>query len=227
MTSATTSGTTNSTTSAPTGRAGPGELTVVGTARWPDPNASTPPPLPGFIASSFSPLVADVADRCLRGCYGEPPLPAPVGERTALVLASVRGDLAIAAEIARTADGGGRMAPLMFFQSVATAVLGHVAARWGLAGPVVCVSPVGDPEADALGLAAALMEDGDADAALVLVAEQAWTAAERDRASATLVRPAVGNRRHVGRPANSPPARGSARKLTEVTPDEGDRRGDP
>jgi hypothetical protein len=171
-----------------TTRTWPGELAVLGTARRPDPLVTTPPrPLPGFIASSFSPLVADVADRCLRGCFGEPPLPPAVGDRTALVLASVRGDLAIAAEIARTVVAGDRMSPLLFFQSVATAVLGHTAARWGLAGPVVCVSPVGEPEADALDLAAALVGDGDADAVLVLVAEPAWTAADHDRAGATLL----------------------------------------
>lgn len=182
-------------TSATTARTGAGALAVLGRAQWPGPGGSTPPrPLPGFIASSFSPLVAHVADQCLRDCHGDPPLPAPLGERTAVVLASVRGDLAIAAEIARTVDHGGRMSPLLFFQSVATAVLGHLAAAWGLAGPVVCVSPVGDPRADALALAAQLIEDGDADGALVLVAEQAWVAGEQDRASATLVRRAGGGR---------------------------------
>jgi hypothetical protein len=199
-------------TSATTNRTWPAQLTVLGTAHRPDPDVATPPrPLPGFIASSFSPLVADVADRCLRGCHGAPPLAPSVGDRTALVLASVRGDLAIAAEIARTVDDGQRMSPLLFFQSVATAVLGHLAAAWGLAGPVVCVSPVGDPQADALALAAALIDDGDADAALVLVAEPAWAPGERDRASATLV---------VRRtdPLASPPT-GQA--------DEGDRHGQP
>jgi 3-oxoacyl-(acyl-carrier-protein) synthase len=193
-------------TSATTSRTRPGTLAVLGTARRPDPQVPVAPrPLPGFVASTFSPLVADVADRCLRGYHGEPPLPATAGDRTALVLASVRGDLAIAAEIARTVDGGHRMSPLLFFQSVATAVLGHIAARWGLAGPVVCVSPVGDPQADALALAAALIEDGDADAALVLVAEPAWTPGELDRASATL----------LGRPTSA---------VTEPA-DEGDRHG--
>ena len=195
-----------------TSRTPPTELAVLGTARRPDPLVSTPPrQLPGFIASSFSPLVADVADRCLRGYHGEPPLPPSVGDRTALVLASVRGDLAIAAQIARTVAGGQRMSPLLFFQSVATAVLGHIAASWGVAGPVVCVSPVGDPQTDALALAAALIEDGDADAVLVLVAEPAWTAQEEDRANATLVV------RRVDRLPNPPTGHA----------DEGDRHGEP
>ncbi len=189
----------------------PSKLAAVGTAQWPDPVVSTSPrPLPGFIASSFSPLVADVADRCLRACHGEPPLSTLVGDRTALVLASVRGDLAIAAEIARSVDNGRRMSPLLFFQSVATAVLGHVAAAWGLTGPLVCVSPVGDPEADALALAAGLIEGGDADAVLVLVAEPAWAAGERDRAKATLVVAQAG-----------PPASSPTRQA-----DEGDRHGE-
>ena len=35
---------------------------------------------------------------------------------------------------------GDRVGPLLFFQSVPNAVAGHVAARWGLTGPVVCLS---------------------------------------------------------------------------------------
>ena len=168
--------------------AGAAALTVLATASWPDPDQPDgPPQLPGFVYSSFSPLVADVAGRCLRARYGEPPLPAPVGERTALVLVTRRGDLAIARAIAESVDAGRRMSPLLFFQSVANAVLGHVAARWGVAGPVVCVSPLGDPEEEALALAGSLLDDGDADAALLLTVEQAWTPGEQDRAHATLV----------------------------------------
>jgi 3-oxoacyl-(acyl-carrier-protein) synthase len=167
--------------------AAPAGLTVVSTARVPGPDRSAPPLLPGFIVSSFSPLVAAVADQCLRQWQSEPPLAAALGERTALILASVRGDLAIAHEIAQTVDSGRRMPPLLFFQCVANAVLGHVASRWGIAGPMVCVSPVGDPTADAMALAAALIENREADAALVLVAEQAWVAGESDHADAVFV----------------------------------------
>jgi 3-oxoacyl-(acyl-carrier-protein) synthase len=80
------------------------------------------------------------------------------------------------------------MSPLLFFQSVANAVLGHIAARWGISGPVLCTSPVGDPAADALALAASVLADGDADTALVVLAEPACTAGEQDQAHALLVR---------------------------------------
>ncbi|MGA8115765.1 MAG: hypothetical protein WCA46_19060 [Actinocatenispora sp.] len=168
----------------------PAGLTVLGSARWPaetDPDGPTGalPRLPGFIESTFSPLVAAVADECLSGRYGAAPL--ADGERVAVLLATVRGDMSIARAIAATVDAGRRMSPLLFFQSVANAVLGHVAARWGLGGPVLCVSPVGEPYDDAMGLAASLVDTGEADAVLVMFVEQSWTPDERDRASAFLV----------------------------------------
>ncbi len=160
---------------------------VLAEARWPEPGAAEPEPLPGFVYSSFSPLVAATAGRCLSRWYGDPPVPPGEGDRIALLLASVRGDVAIARAIARTVDGGGRMSPLLFFQSVANAVLGHVAARWGIGGPVLCTSPVGDPMADALAHANAVLVDGDADTVLVVLAEPAVAAGERDAAHALLL----------------------------------------
>ena len=47
-------------------------------------------------------------------------------------------------------------------------VAGHVAARWGLRGPVVCLSPAGDARADGLAQARLLIDDGDADEVLVV-----------------------------------------------------------
>jgi len=174
----------------------PATLTVLSTAQWPpaQPDA-TPPPLPGFIVSSFSPTVAALAELCLAGWCPVPPLPPAAGARTAIILTSVRGDLAIARAIADSVDAGRRMSPLLFFQSVANAVLGHITARWGIGGPVVCTSPVADPAADALALAAALLDDRDADTALVLHVEPAWTADEHDTGRAWLVR--LADQEHV------------------------------
>ena len=163
-------------------------LAVLAQARWPEAGAAEPEALPGFVYSSFSPLVAATAGRCLAGWYGAAPVPAAEGERVALILASVRGDVAIARAIAQSVDGGGRISPLLFFQSVANAVLGHIAARWGLGGPVLCTSPVADPAADAVALAAGVLADGDADTALIVLAEPACTPDEQDRAHALLVR---------------------------------------
>jgi 3-oxoacyl-(acyl-carrier-protein) synthase len=146
-------------------------------ARWPEPgDPADPPPLAGFIVSPFSPLVAAVAERCLRRVSENRP------PRTAIVIASPLGDLDSAVHVAGAVDHRTRVGPLLFYQSVPNAVAGHVAARWGLAGPVVCTSPVGDPLADGLATADLLFDDGDCDEALVVVVT--------DTAHALLVRPA-------------------------------------
>jgi len=126
----------------------------------------TPPPLPGFVVSSFSPLVADAAERCLAG---QP----PAGDRTAVVVVSASGDARMAEHVAHLVDGGARIGPLLFFQAVPNSVAGHVAARWGLRGPVVCLCPTGDPRAEGLAQARLLIDDGDADEVLVVLVEQA------------------------------------------------------
>lgn len=147
-------------------------LTVVSQARWPEPEDLELPQVPGFVLSSFNPLVAEVADRCLRRYYGEPPLSPEVGGAVAMIIVSASGDAASAAHVARTVDAGSRVGPLFFFQSVPNSIAGHVAARWGLGGPVVCLCPIGDPMADGLAQAGLLIEDGDASAALVVLVEQ-------------------------------------------------------
>ncbi|MFE2345177.1 hypothetical protein [Kitasatospora cineracea] len=155
-------------------------LRTLATVHWPP--GEPPPPLPGFSASAFNPLVAAVAERCLAAGYGEPGEP----RRTGLLLASAGGDRATALAIG-TGAAGHRMPPLLFFQSNPNAVLGHVAARWGLTGPVVAISPPeaaapGEVPPDALELAALLLADGDADQVLVIAAEQAEPACDADPA---------------------------------------------
>ncbi|MFI2749731.1 beta-ketoacyl synthase N-terminal-like domain-containing protein [Kitasatospora sp. NPDC018623] len=148
-------------------------LRVLAEARRPAPGLDgPPPPLPGFAASGFNPLVADTAERCLRAHHGEPPAPG----RTALLLASASGDLDTARAIERSAEPGQRTGPLLFFQSNPNAVLGHIAARWGLTGPIMAICPAeaapgGVPD-DAFELAALLLRDGDADRVLAVAAEQ-------------------------------------------------------
>ena len=81
----------------------------------------------------------------------------------------------------------------MFYQSSPNAVVGHLTARWGLAGPVVCTSPAAGTLTDALQSAVLLIEDGDAAAVLVIVAEQgragAGAGAGDDHGTAMLVGP--------------------------------------
>lgn len=171
-------------------------LTVLAQARWPDADADDPAPLPGFVYSSFSPLVAATAGRCLARWYGGAPIPPVQGERVAFILASVRGDVAIARAIAQSVDAGGKMSPLLFFQSVANAVMAHVAKKWGIGGPMLCTSPVADARTDSLALAADVLVDGDADTGLIVLAEPACAPDEQDRSHAFLVRLTQG--REVG-----------------------------
>lgn len=127
--------------------------------------------VPGFVHSDFAPVVVAVAERCLRRGYG--PAGVPAGVRTGIVLVSASGDLASARHVRATVEAGGRIGPLFFFQSVPNSVAGHLAARWDLRGPVVCLSPTGDPYADGVAEADLLRDDGDADEVLLILIEQA------------------------------------------------------
>ncbi|CCH18903.1 beta-ketoacyl synthase chain length factor [Micromonospora lupini] len=140
-------------------------------ARWPEAGDGDVPTVPGFVHSVFAPVVVAVAERCLRRRYGTGLVPA--GTRTAFVLVSASGDRASAVHVRATVEAGGRVGPLFFYQSVPNSVAGHVAARWGLRGPVVCLSPTGDPYADGAAEAALLCDDGDADEVLLVLIEQA------------------------------------------------------
>ncbi|GAA1242059.1 hypothetical protein GCM10009665_36030 [Kitasatospora nipponensis] len=181
-------------------------LRTLATATWPPPQGSAElPAVPGFSASTFNPLVAAVAELCLsrhrdtaragsgpHEAGGDRPSPPPATDRTGLVLASAAGDRATALAIDTAAASGRRMPPLLFFQSNPNAVLGHIAARWALTGPVVASCPreaaaPGQIPADALELAALLLADGDADQVLVIAAEQAGPARGTEHATAVLV----------------------------------------
>jgi 3-oxoacyl-(acyl-carrier-protein) synthase len=147
------------------------DLTVLARADWPADADGPLPALAGFIRSSFSPLVAELAERCLRQYFGSRPADAERAQRTAIVVASTTGDVATAAAVAHAVDISRRVPPLLFYQSNPNAVAGYVAARWGLTGPVVCTVPTGQGLADAMESAALIIEDGDADAALVVLAD--------------------------------------------------------
>lgn len=147
------------------------DISELAEATWPA--GRTPTPLPGFVVSSFSPLVAEVARRCLAARHGNPPAPEDTGRRTAVVLVTGSGDAQSAEHVAHAVDAGTRIGPLLFFQSVPNSVVGHVAAEWGLGGPVVCLCPTGDARADGMAQARLLIDDGDADEALVVWVEQA------------------------------------------------------
>lgn len=146
-----------------------------------------PPVVPGFVLSAFNPLVAAVADRCLTEHYAKPPEPPGDRQRTGLVLVSRGGDRVSAEHVRQTVADGHRLGPLFFFQSVPNSIAGHVAARWGLGGPVVCISPVGPPVAEGVAEATLLMSDGDAEEVLLVIAEQGTTDDAVDCAHALLL----------------------------------------
>ncbi|MBT2472569.1 hypothetical protein J7E97_33140 [Streptomyces sp. ISL-66] len=179
---------------------------------WPGPgDGELPPPLSGFVVSAFSPMASAAADRCLEQVHGtlgtrtptEPaaetgdgrPGPGRPAARTAIVLATRGGDLETHTATAVAVDAGKSAAPLLFFQSVPNAVVGHIAKRWELTGPVICFSPddaTGDPLGEALDITRSLVAGGDAEEALVLLVEQAGPDGGPGSARALLVRPAPG-----------------------------------
>lgn len=154
-------------------------LTIRSSASWPETAADREvPALAGFIESNFSPLLAEAAARALRRAQ-----PRPSGTVTAIVLVTALGDVTSAACVAAAVDAGRRVPPLLFFQSVPTAVAGYLAARWQLTGPVVCVSGT----RAGLDVAALLIDDADADEALVVRVDLAVADGDQDRAAAILV----------------------------------------
>jgi 3-oxoacyl-(acyl-carrier-protein) synthase len=161
-------------------------LAVSSSASWPETDADREvTPLPGFVESNFSPLLAEVAGRALRD-RGQPPAS---GKVTAVVIATALGDVTSAARVAAAVDAGKRVAPLLFFQSVPNAVAGYLAARWHLTGPVVCVTGT----TAALDVAVLLIDDADADEVLVARVDLAVTDGDRDRAAAIVVTRPAGN----------------------------------
>jgi hypothetical protein len=151
-------------------------LTVVASASWPETPADVEvPTLAGYIESTFSPLIAEVASRVLR--QREP------GHVTAIVIVTTRGDVTSATRVAAAVSAGKRVAPLLFYQSVPNSVAGYLAARWRLTGPVVCVSGI----AVGLDVAALLIADGDADDALIVQVDLAAGDGDPDRAAAVIV----------------------------------------
>jgi 3-oxoacyl-(acyl-carrier-protein) synthase len=154
-------------------------LTVSASASWPEADdGDAVRPLAGFIESTFSPLIAEVAVRALERREQQ-----ETDVVTAIVIVTALGDITSAARVATAVDRGERVFPLLFFQSVPNAIAGYLAARWHLTGPVVCVSGT----ESGLAAAALLIEDADADAALVVCADLATTSGEKDRAAAILV----------------------------------------
>jgi hypothetical protein len=156
-------------------------LAVSSSASWPETGADgEAPALAGFIESTFSPLIAEVAERALR----RRDQPRAASAVTAIVIVTNLGDVTSAIRVATAVDAGRRVSPLLFFQSVPNAVAGYIAARWQLTGPVVCVSGT----SAGMDVAALLIDDGDAEDVLIVRHDLAVTdGGESDRAAAVVV----------------------------------------
>ncbi|CAL9608162.1 hypothetical protein SUDANB121_05594 [Nocardiopsis dassonvillei] len=165
-----------------------GPTATIAAARWPEEgDPDRPPPVPGFTVTRLAPLVIRVAERCLNRAYPDGPPPPARALRTGLVLVSENGDTDNARSTARAVDARRRTSPLLFFQSVPNAALGHIAVAWGLGGPLVSTCPAGDPWAEAIDVAAGVIRSGDADDMLVIHAEPAPDAGGGCTAAALLV----------------------------------------
>ncbi|MCC9706339.1 hypothetical protein E4N62_14300 [Streptomyces sp. MNU76] len=147
------------------------------------------PRLPGFVESAFSPLVYEVAARCLtarpRGDTsrsGE--AESGEGSRTAVALASLMGDTTTADVASRRVVSGRVHNPLLFMQATANSVLGHLSREFGITGQMFSLSTLDDPATELLAMADLLLEDPELDRVLVVGVElgggERWAAVHRE-----------------------------------------------
>ncbi|MFI9754753.1 beta-ketoacyl synthase N-terminal-like domain-containing protein [Streptomyces collinus] len=134
------------------------------------------PGVPGFVVSAFNPLVRETVRRCL-GDPGTPdvpnPLTKPFPDSTAIVLATVAADATTSDTASQKLLSGRVHNPLLFFQSVTTSIVGHLAIEYGLTGPIHCVAADHGADTTALDAAALLLLDDTIDQVLVIGVELA------------------------------------------------------
>ncbi|MEU5191589.1 hypothetical protein AB0G83_31255 [Streptomyces klenkii] len=87
------------------------------------------------------------------------------------MLATMYGDAVTLDTATQWAVAGKRSNPLLFFQSVSTSILSHLTRRYGIHGPLTCISAVPDPAGDALKVADALLDDPELHQVLVIGVE--------------------------------------------------------
>ncbi|WP_433616666.1 hypothetical protein ACQP2P_15440 [Dactylosporangium sp. CA-139114] len=102
------------------------------------------PMLHGFFESRFNPLVARAMVGCLDTVSGKD------FSSLGVVLSTVLGDTTTADRASAAVGARRRPQPVLFYQSVPTSVLGHVSTRYGITGPMLCVSGTSDLFEDAM-----------------------------------------------------------------------------
>lgn len=123
-------------------------------------------PVPGFVESTFNPLVHEVAQRCLAERPGD-------GTRTALLLGSTVGDSGTTDLASRLMIGGQVSNPLLFMQATANAILGYLSKEFGITGPLIAMSALTDLGSALLDTANVLLDDEELDRVLVVGVELA------------------------------------------------------
>jgi hypothetical protein len=155
------------------------------------------PGVPGFVVSAFNPLVRETVRRCL-GEPGTPdapnPLTGPFPDSTAIVLGTVAADATTSDTASQKLLAGRVHNPLLFFQSVTTSIVGHLAIEYGLTGPIHCIAADDKADTIALDAAALLLLDDTIDQVLVIGVELA----ANPRTSAAFAR--LADLGHDGRP---------------------------
>jgi len=126
--------------------------------------ATSADPVPGFVESEFSPLIHEVARRCLADRPGD-------GTRTALLLGSVIGDSTTTDLASRLMIGGQVRNALLFMQATPNAILGYLGKEFGITGPMVALSALTDLGSALLDTAALLLDDEELDRVLVVGVE--------------------------------------------------------
>jgi len=123
-------------------------------------------PVPGFVESTFNPLIHEVARRCLAERPGD-------GTRTALLLGSTVGDSGTTDLASRLMIGGQVSNPLLFMQATANAILGYLSKEFGITGPLIAMSALTDLGSALLDTANVLLDDEELDRVLIVGVEQA------------------------------------------------------
>jgi hypothetical protein len=123
-----------------------------------------PPPVAGFVGSSFNPLVYS----CVKALAAGGGIPRPA--RTAIVLASGLGDAWTLDAASQCVVRGERTSATLFYQSVPVSILGYAARELGIQGGLLSVSGWPDPWHEALELCRCLLQAGEARAVILLVA---------------------------------------------------------
>lgn len=124
------------------------------------------PPLRGFVRSEFNPLIYhSVMNAATSSRLAESGIPP---ERRAIVLGSMFCDAVTQQESWRDLHAGRKISPIMFPQSVPSAIIGCTARELQIYGPMSCMGTTGPRAASMLQQAADWLSEGEADAVIAV-----------------------------------------------------------